>query len=95
MDSVGFFTKVKNWLILMIPAAVGFALAIVMRRKPAAPQEPAARHDMAQANANVEVLKHQQEVLEQQHVEIAEALKPKPVVEESLEDAVNRFNGNR
>lgn len=95
MDSVGFFTKVKNWLILMIPAAVGFALAIVLRRKPTAAQEPEARHDMAQADANVEVLKQQQEVLEQQHVEIAEALKPKPVVEESLEDAVNRFNGNR
>lgn len=97
MDITGFFNKLKGWLLIAVPAVIGLAIAVVMRRKPVAnpAQEPVARHDMAQADANVQVLEQQQVVLEQQHQEIVEVLKPKPVLEESLQDAVDRYNRNR
>ena len=90
-------SKIKAWLVLGIPAAIGLAVAVVMRKSPANPaNEPVAKGpDMSQADNNAKQLEKEQVVLADQHKTIETALKPKPVViqpDMSLEDAVNSYN---
>lgn len=101
MDVSGWYTKIKGWLVLGIPAAIGLAVAVVMRKSPAAnpASEPVAKGpDMAQADANAVTLEKDQVVLADQHKTIEEVLKPAPVViqpDKSLEDAVNAYNKDK
>lgn len=98
MDVSGWFTKIKGWLILGIPTAIGIAAAVVMRKSPVADpaKEPVAKGpDMTQADNNAKELEKDQVVLADQHKTIEETLKPKPVViqpDKSLEDAVDAYN---
>lgn len=94
-------TKIKGWLVVGIPAIIGLAIAIVMRRSPGKDprDEPVAKGpDMAQADNNAKVLEKEQVVLADQHKAIETVLKPQPVVikpDLSLEDAVNAYNKDK
>lgn len=98
MDVSGWFSKIKGWLVLGIPTAIGIAAAVVMRKSPVADprKEPVAKGpDMAQADSNAATLEKEQVVLADQHKTIEETLKPRPVVVQpdmSLDDAVNAYN---
>ena len=101
MDVSGWFAKIKGWLVVAIPAAIGIAIAVVMRKSPSADpsKEPVAKGpDMAQADSNAKTLEKEQVVLADQHKTIEETLKPRPVViqpDKSLEDAVNAYNKDK
>lgn len=96
-----FFARLRNWLIVGIPAAIGIAIAVVMRKKPVpSPAEtPVARGpDMTPADNNARELEREQAVLADQHAAIEDVLKPKPVViqpEKPLEDAVAAYNRDK
>lgn len=95
MENESIFTKIVSWLKWAIPFALGLAVAVVLRKRPDAPVSAPAQHDMAQADKNVTELQQQAVVLEEQHASITEVLKPKPVENKSLEDAVAQFNRDR
>lgn len=99
MDVSSMLSKAASWLKWAIPFAIGLAVAVVMRQRPAAPQEqPAKGPDMTPADNNAKELEKEQHVLADQHAAIEDTLKPRPVViqaDKSLLDAVNEYNKDK
>jgi hypothetical protein len=93
-------SKIKGWLAVGIPAVIGLAVAVVMRKSPVA--KPATKEikgpDMKAADDNAKNLEKEQQVLAEQHKSIEQVLVPKPAKvnpNTSLEDAVTAYNKDK